>query len=102
MNVPLDYDDDAEWKVTPSVISGDIDGSAVAIGLSSSIRRRVSPVSNMKGSAARPHCRSVLRDITNQPAAKPHWRGVVGAVTRPLRARPRRALSPRPVRLRIT
>ena len=74
MNVPFDYDDDAERKVTPSVISGDIVESSAAVGLPSSIRCRVSPVSNAKGSASRPYCRSVLRDITNQPAANPDQR----------------------------
>ena len=76
MNVPLDYDDDVERKATPSVISGDIVESTAAIGRPSSVRRRVSPVSNAKGSASCPHCRSVLRDITNQPAANPDQRSL--------------------------
>ena len=76
MNVPLDYDNDAERKVTPSILSRDIVESMATIGLPSSLHRRVSPVSNVKGSASCPHCRSVLRNITNQPITKPNWRSL--------------------------
>ena len=76
MNVPLDCDDDAEPKVTPIVLSGYIVESVAAIGLTSSLRRHVSPVSNAKGSASCPHCRSVLGNITKQPITKSNWRSL--------------------------
>ena len=73
MNVPLDYDDDAEWKVMPSILSGDIVESVSEIGLPSSLCHRISQVSSTTGSASRPLCRSVLRNITNHLITKLHW-----------------------------